>query len=70
MKNLKIIYYNNDWYCPYCDQLNNTENIINIVQCNWCEGISKVSKTVLAIFLHNKPERRTRKKERPFGQFR
>jgi hypothetical protein len=53
MKNLSVIFYNNDWYCPYCEQLNNTERIENEVQCSWCKCISKVPKIVLAIFLHD-----------------
>ena len=66
MKTLKKIYENNDWYCPYCEQLNNTEVVENQVECTWCEGVCKINKTINTLFLPS-IKNRDRHKRRVYG---
>ncbi len=64
MKELNNVYHNGDWYCPYCEQLNNAEKFGKVVQCSWCECESKISKNAWVIFqksVINRPNLRKRR---------
>jgi len=37
------LFSDNDWYCPHCGEINNTENPGKNVQCSWCNKESEAS---------------------------
>ncbi len=43
------LFDNNDWYCPYCNELNNTELPEKIIQCTWCEKELQHSNKIVSL---------------------